>query len=293
MSTQDPQIQYPPLLASADATSAEQQQWFYWSTGAQLGALASSALFAIAPAGMGHRVGPIGALIFVLIALGIQISGVVGRSEQRWYEARAAAESVKSASWQFAVGGESFRVEDETAQRRFRQMLSDILAGLPDLDIGTKTGQDHTATSGMSDLRLKSRAERLSAYLEGRVQDQREWYARKASWNKRRATIYMWLVVGLEVLAVLLGLLRASDVIDIELVGFFAACASGILAWTQAKKYSSLAKAYAVTSLEISVLVETLTACSTEEEWAQAVHDSEAAFSREHTMWRARRQGPI
>jgi hypothetical protein len=61
----------------------------------------------------------------------------------------------------------------------------------------------------------------------------------------------------------------------------------------QAKKYANLSEAYAVTSHEVSLVPSTLSAEATEEEWAQAVHDAEAAFSREHTMWQARRQGPV
>lgn len=181
MTSSVPDIQYPPLQGASEDKSAEQQRWFYWSTGLQLGALAASALLALLPADLGDRSGPISALILVLLALGIQISGVVGRSEQKWYEARAAAESVKSASWQFAMGGESFRIDDAHAPIRFRRMLADVLEGLPDLDIGTSATDDRTATSGMLTTRDKSLQERQNLYLVGRVRDQRHWYTKKAA----------------------------------------------------------------------------------------------------------------
>jgi hypothetical protein len=69
--------------------------------------------------------------------------------------------------------------------------------------------------------------------------------------------------------------------------------AVAVIGWMQAKKYASLSEAYAVTSHEVALVASTLSAELDEDAWAQAVHDAEAAFSRELTMWQARRQAPV
>jgi hypothetical protein len=75
-------------------------------------------------------------------------------------------------------------------------------------------------------------------------------------------------------------------------LGVLAAGTASVAAWQQTKNYSSQSEAYAVTSHEVAIVAETIGPAIDESSWAQAVHDAEAAFSREHTLWLARRQGP-
>ncbi|MBW9210113.1 DUF4231 domain-containing protein [Mumia sp. zg.B21] len=285
-------LDYPPLWHAADEKATEQQRLFYWATAAQLGALALAALTALIPASAEVRMGPAITLLLFLVAMVIQVTGVASRAEQTWYDARAAAESIKSAAWQFAVGGESFRLDDSRASSRFTDLLRDVLKSLKSLDIGDGSGAAAGVTESMKNLRRAPLNVRRSTYRRDRVGDQVAWYSSKAQWNKRRARQFGTAVVVIEALAVVLGLLRVMDVFDSDLLGAVAACAAGLIGWSQAKKYSSLAESYGVTSHEVVLVSTSLDSSGDEAAWAQSVHDAESAFSREHTLWRARRQGP-
>lgn len=284
---------FPALLDATEKASASHQSAFFWSTGWQLGLLAAAAGTALIPEGWLGNLGPIVTLVLFLGALALQAGGVAPRAERRWYDARAAAESIKTASWEFAVGGEAFRLDDGTAEARYHDVLKRVLANVKSLDVGAAGTKNASVTPSMKALRAKDRAERAAVYLSGRVEDQVDWYSSKADDNKRLARRFGIAVIAVEAVAVLVGLLRVSGSLGPDYLGPLAACAAGIVGWMQAKKYSNLAQAYAVTSHEVSLVPVTLDPSHSEESWAQAVHDAEAAFSREHTMWQARRQGPV
>lgn len=284
---------FPALLGATEDASAAQQTAFYWATSLQLGLLAAAAWAALIPEDRLGKIGPIVTLLLFLGALVIQLGGFASRAERRWYDARAASESIKTASWEFAVGGEAFRLDDGTAEARYLGVLQRVLANVESLDVGAAGTANASATPSMKALRGKYRAERAAAYLSGRVEDQVRWYSTKAADKKRLAWRFGIAVLLVELAAVLLGLLRVSGSLTPDYLGPLAACAAGLVGWMQANKYSGLAQAYAVTSHEVSLVLATLDPSESEESWAQAVHDAEAAFSREHTMWQARRQGPV
>lgn len=285
-------MQFPALLQAAEAVSAVQQRNFYLATGVQLAGLALASLASLVPADAAGGAGPMATLALLLIAIAVQLSSLATKSEQRWYDARAAAESIKSASWQFAVGGESFRIGDDKARARFTEMLQDVLKGLPALNIGLTTNASASVTPTMLELRESDGARRVAVYRHERVADQVAWYAKRADWNRHRSNFFWGAIVAVEAVAVVLGLVRVRGGLELDLLSAFVAAAAGLIGWTQAKKYASLAESYTVTSLEVGLVAEALVT-DTEDAWAQSVHDAEAAFSREHTMWRARRQGPM
>jgi hypothetical protein len=238
------------------------------------------------------RLGPILAFVFFLLALIVRVSGIGDEAERRWYDARAAAESIKSASWQYSVGGEAYRLTESDSDQRFTEFLQKVLKTLPHLDIAASADGNFSATTNMKALRDSAQTDRAATYVKERVNDQIGWYSRKAKWNKKRATWWTWILIAVEGAAVLLGLLRLLKIYDVNLLGIFAAAGAGIAAWQQTKNHSSLSEAYVVTSYEAKRVGETIDAQADEETWAQMVHDAEAAFSREHTLWLARRQGP-
>lgn len=287
------QLDFPSLLDSTERVSADAQKCFFLATGGSFALLAAGALGALIPAESYKNIGPILTVFFLVSALVVQISGVANRQERKWYVARAAAESIKTASWEFAVGGEAFRINDPNAEMRFRDVLRKILDNVGSLDIGAVGMSGAMVTESMKNLRSADRATRAETYRVLRVDDQIKWYSSKAAHNRSRYRQLGVVVVIVEFVAIILGLFRVSGSVDADLLGPAAAIAAGFIGWMQAKKYASLSEAYAVTSHEVSLVPPTLSTSESEDEWAQAVHDAEAAFSREHTMWQARRQGPV
>ncbi|AQS74748.1 hypothetical protein CA40472_04750 [Corynebacterium ammoniagenes] len=287
-------LEFPSLLAATEKVSASAQKSFFFATGSAFLLLAVASLAAlVSPSGSIGFVGSIVSVASFIGALVIQLSSAKKEQEQKWYQARAASESIKTASWEFAVGGEAFRLDDATAEDRFSETLREILSDLKSLDIGTAVTTESSATESMAALREADLATRAETYRSQRVDDQVKWYSAKAAQNKNRNRRYIILVVCVEVIAILLGLFSIAGHGTIDLMSPAAAIAAGLIGWMQAKKFANLSVAYAVTSHEVSLIPPTLFSAATEPEWAQAVHDAEAAFSREHTMWLARRQGPV
>jgi hypothetical protein len=68
--------------------------------------------------------------------------------------------------------------------------------------------------------------------------------------------------------------------------------AAGFSAWTQAKRHDELQTSYAVAADELTNLEAKVELCTSETELLAHVEDVEEAISREHTMWRARRNVP-
>lgn len=289
-------FEFPELLNSVEQVSANAQKRFYFTTGATLTLLAAGSFTALVPPASFYRLGSV--LTFVIFfATGIlQVSGFAREEEKRWYDARAAAESIKAISWEFAVGGEAFRKEDgkepEEEEKRYLGALKDILGNVDSLDIGVGEGCKSAITGTMKKLRAANLSTRCEEYCKKRVEDQVLWYSKRAKWNKKQNKLFTWLVVIFESAATLFGLFRICGAFSINFLGPIAAVASGLVGWMQAKKYANLAEAYGMASHEIHLLRSTLNASVDEATWAQSVHDAEAAFSREHTMWQARRQSP-
>ncbi len=286
-------MKFPVLFDAADAIAAESQRKFLRALRAELVALSAAALVAQLPARELGGAGPVAALALFSVALAIRISRVEQHAQRQWYDARAAAESIKSASWQYTVGGEAYRTDDETATSRFQSDLRRYLGQLTHLDVPTGLPSESGATSDMQALRRMPVVDRAETYLRDRVEDQLSWYSTNAERNKRRARRWWTVTVAFEAAAVAVGLARVIAKFDVDWLGVLAAVAASLAAWQQAKRYTELSESYSVTSHEVGLIRSTLDRSATERDWAQFVHDAEAAFSREHTLWLARRQGPL
>jgi len=286
-------MNFPALFDAADTIAAESQRKFLRALRAEVVALSAAALVAQFPARQLSGAGPIASLALFAVALAIRISRVEEHAQREWYDARAAAESIKSASWQYAVGGEAYRVEDPAAEARFQDDLRRYLGQLPHLDVPTGSPAQCGATSDMQALRRMPVPDRAETYLRDRVEDQLDWYSTNARRNKQRARRWWAATVAIEAAAIAVGLARVIAKFDIDWLGVLAAIAASLAAWQQAKRYTELSESYSVTSHEVGLIRSSLDRNAAEPDWAQFVHDAEAAFSREHTLWLARRQGPL
>lgn len=292
MGSEHSEPELPALWKAADDASASNQKSFFNIKRWELGGLAVGAAAALLPGPIWWSVGPFVCVAAFILVLALQAFDVGARAEARWYDARATAESIKSAAWQFAVGGEAFRLSDADAEERFTRRLEAVLAAVPKLDIGPVSGTAAGVTPSMELIRALPLADRISVYRQFRAQDQVRWYARKAQLNRARSRLFKRVIIGVGVVAIAVGVVRFKLEFDPDFLGLLAAICAGLIAWTQAKKYAFLAESYSVTSHEVNLVAATLKSAKSEDEWAQLVHDAEAAFSREHTMWQARRQAP-
>lgn len=289
--TWDERTLLPHFFHQADESARVAQRTFLFWKGAEFTCLAAAAIFALFSKQVLWGAGPWLTVISFGTAIAIRISPLLRNAENTWYDARAAAESIKTAAWQFAVGGESFRIGDGSAPDRFRKLVSDICRALPSWQRGS-FGDEPLITDGMATLRRASRQTRSTMYREHRVNEQTTWYAQKAAINRLRSRLWTVGVLLVEAAALVVGVVNLIEPIGVDLLGAFAAVAAAIVGWQQTKQFNNLAEVYAVTSNEVALVKDSLDE-SSEEVWAQSVTDAEAAFSREHSMWLSRRQGPL
>lgn len=282
----------PALWHATDKAAATSQTRFFRLKLVELVGLAIGAASGLIPGSWAGGTGPVISVVAFLIVLLLQVSRFGVKEESLWYDARAAAESIKSAAWQYAVGGEAFRLDYANAETLFVTRLREILANVPKLNIGSVTTIRDEVTPTMAEVRMLSQLDRAHVYRQLRIADQVSWYAKKAEWNRTRSRTFTGFTVAVEAAAVISGLLRFKFETDTDMLGLLAAVAAGLIAWSQAKKYAFLAESYTVTSHETNLVAATVKAPVSESQWSQSIHDAEAAFSREHTMWQARRQGP-
>lgn len=254
---------------------------------------------AVAAFGGAVSIGEIGSIVgawLILIgfsaALVSEILSWVYQPDRTWYDGRAAAESIKTLAWRYAVCADPFpaSLTESEAQKRLRDRVHAVTAELSDVLVFT--GEGVIATSAMNDLRAQPFDVRKKSYIEGRTKEQQRWYASKARFNQKWSRVWRSALLLTEIIAVTLALGKVIGGWPIDFAGLLGAVIAAGAAWVAVKQFSPLAAAYSVASNELSMQAEVL--ASTEESaWTHEVADAEEAISREHTTWIASRTGRI
>jgi SMODS and SLOG-associating 2TM effector domain 3/SMODS and SLOG-associating 2TM effector domain 1 len=280
----------PELFRLADATSQTGQRRFMQATSSRL-ALAIAA----AVCGTLSYLVKIGAVEILSIAAAaafavaflIEIWLLSEAPDRRWFDGRALAESAKTLTWRYAVGGSPFPLSQGDADHYFIEQLAELLN-----DAGTTNifPSAQPATSApVSELRRRSLEHRRERYLRERILEQQQWYAQKAHYNARRAGYWRLALIILELAGVVVAALKAFGVIHIDLTSIVSTVLGVGVAWLAVKQHEATAHAYRLASHELWLISARLRTVENEESWAAEVADAEEAISREHTMWRAAR----
>lgn len=281
------QVDFPEAFVVPDTLSLDGQRQFIRSTRLQLLLLvtASSAGAFAWSLDNGWDVPALIAGLAFTAAAGLRALLLIRRPHRDWYDGRAATESIKTLSWKYAVGGDPFLLKEADAEAHFVEVVRDVLGSFEALRETRSTSADPTQT--MQHLRRAPLADRQQAYLTGRISDQKNWYKRKAEWNRQRARFWGSLMLALQIAAAAGAFLKGFDVISIDLFGLAGAAAASAAAWLETKQHHTIARAYSVAANELRSIEELAERPTTEEEWGVFVAESEEAISREHTMWKA------
>jgi hypothetical protein len=283
--------QFPALYRAQSERSARAQRDVLTAVKVSLGgALVAAVLGAFEVKRNDVDFAALGASLGFLLSLFASSWLLWRRPERDWYDARASAESIKTLTWQFAVAGGEFASKDESdaeTRSRFLARLREILDGLR--GVGTPVSANGSQISRtMLELRASSLELRQSAYRTGRIEDQQDWYAKKAGWNEKQRKIWATITLLLQAAGFGGGIARAFFALEVDSLGIAAALVAAATAWARTKDYAELAEAYAVTSQEIGLLRGEVMPTN-EADWGVFVERAERAFSREHTLWRARK----
>ena len=213
-----------------------------------------------------------------------------GAALRRWYEARAAAESLKTLAWRYAVRAEPFgMVEPETADGEFIRRSRDVLQHLQTIDVALNPVGGDQITVPMRSLRAASLDSRRDAYRRGRVEDQIEWYRAKAEAHARSQRKWARVTILANAFAIAGAVPRVLGIVQVDVLGILATVAGSATAWSQARQHGSLVAAYSLAEHELRLVVAVLPTIDAEARWAEFAADAEEAISREHTMWLASR----
>jgi len=283
-----PTLQFPAVYHAADQLAIAGRRRSYRLLFVQLVALTAAAGFAAINWHLGSvRISSGIASLLFLIALVLALASAAVKPERSWYIGRAVAESVKSLTWLYAVGGDPFAVDTAgETEERLASRLQALASGLG--DAASPPSNPVQIDESVRRLRRLDMVDRRAAYLEGRVNDQVLWYSSKAESNRVRARGWIAAFVVVSGLGIVGAGLEAADIVEFGFVSLLAAIAASFSAWTQAKQHSILAASYALASQELVIARFIVEAARTEREFAIAAGDAEDAISREHATWVAR-----
>ncbi|WP_406202207.1 DUF4231 domain-containing protein [Kitasatospora sp. NBC_01560] len=291
----------PALFWSADSASLQGQRRSVLLSAWELVLLVAAAAFGSAdgaPWAWPAAVAYLGA---------IAVAVVVSRQNPQglWYEGRAAAESVKTLAWKFAVRADAYQPPPRSlpdAEGLYSFQLGRVLnAFRGSRAVGAGAGTDSSEgdgariTGAMRGLRDQPLSVRREVYLRERIQVQRDWYRAKARYCARAGFWTGVLGVVLPLLGLVLAVLRALGWFGYDALGTVSAVAASAAAWAQLRQYRPLAAAYRLAADELELIRSQLArldvgSADAEEIWARLARDAEDAVSREHTTWQARRE---
>lgn len=214
-----------------------------------------------------------------------------------WYNARAVAESIKTICWRFATKSEPYNISEIDAKRLLLKTIKDIVDMNHDFqkNISSRFSSDQQIPDNMAQMRELPLIERLEIYYKYRVIDQRNWYIKKSSWNRRRSYIFFTILIVVSIILSIFLFLDLKESIQSSTaqvyypIEILLSILSVIFTWVQTKKYKELDKSYALASHEIGFIATQKELVKTENDLSEYVINSENAFSREHTQWIARK----
>lgn len=282
--------QLPGLYRAADKASQEAQKTYFLSLSCYLVLL----VFAVVVATYFSKsdIGAIISAILFFLTLALLIALRVMQPDDLWYNGRAVAESVKTRAWRWMMRAEPYDNDNlELTSKQFIDDLSTIFAQNTKVThkLPTKEYLKEPISARMGEIRKKNINDRIEIYKSDRIQNQSDWYSRKADFNKKRSKLWFWASVILHTTAIVMLLIKIAKpslLLPIEVV---ATTASSILAWLQAKKHNELASSYTLTAHEIVLISAGPLSVSNEKTFSDYVLNTETAFSREHTQWAARK----
>ncbi len=288
-----PALTYPALYAADYAASLAGQQGYKWLVVADLGLLGTAAAISLANQ-VFPRLGENWSLVIAAALLAVAfVAKYVNRHrgyDAQWFDGRAVAETVKSATWRYAMGARPF-VGSDKADAAFVALLRETIQAraslMPHLHHLPANGRQ--MPKGLDEIRAAPLEMRRTMYLAQRLQNQAAWYASKAEANSRSASRWFWagMAAQLAALVVAIALIVMPDAPDV--VAVFTTFAAAIAAWTQFRRHDELSKSYSLAAHELAFLRAEVEDAASERTFRKAVDDTESAISREHTMWMAKR----
>ncbi|MFE3742111.1 DUF4231 domain-containing protein [Streptomyces sp. NPDC059096] len=299
----------PVLFHHADAIAVRRQREAVNATRRQLLLLVLGALLTSLPwrgtvGGSFQLVSALGALAYAGV-LPVTFRSAGQRAKSHWQLNRSAAEFIKSLSWRYAVHGAPFDTGSAGAAELFATRMEAGLAELrkvgwqdpredprespPEGADGGRGAPGELITPAMRMLRNKPFAARKETYVRDRLIEQRNWYHRRTVVSRRATALWSATIALLTLLALLLAVLRTFSVTDSgAFLGLLSASAAACLAWSEIRRHQPLISAHSLVEEDLAAMHTAMETMVTEEQWANAVYETERIVSPQHTDWLVR-----
>lgn len=290
---------YPSLYRCADTASLKAQGTYLLFNKVYLGSLvlgsATSAFTAIGAPTVNTYLYT-GLAVVLVVGLLILWAMRARQDDKIWFDGRAVAESVKTATWRFMMKAQPFH-EDSSAETQFLADLKEIREARPHLGkhlAAAMNADGAVITDFMKERRSSSLEERREFYASARIRDQKTWYAKKAKLNVETGAKWFRAIALLQVAIVTIAIAQAaSGGLGINPIPIVTTCAAAVAAWSQMKRHDELAQSYALAAQELEEIEAIASNQADEDAFSQLVEQTENSISREHTMWCARRDVPL
>lgn len=281
----------PQLFISADRSSSAGQKAYLNGTITKYAALVLAAACGLPAAVIPEssiKIGGVLSILLFIFSLFIEIALWRSHPERSWYDGRALAESVKTLTWKLAVGGEPFplSMSSGSARQAFLSKLSSLRSRYK---VDVQPAEGAYLPDWIFQYRSMTLQQRRDAYLRERLEDQKVWYASKATASRKAARQWRVALIVLELTGATVALLATMNVFEVPLSGVVSTLIAGIGVWLASRQHDSNARAYGTAALDLGEAEAKITATRTEADWAREMNDAEDAISREHTLWLASR----
>ena len=206
--------------------------------------------------------------------------------QEKWYNCRATAESVKCITWCWMMGAEPY--SRGNADKKLKAEIFKMYEGVKSLIHLPENCNDGDCfvSTKMREVRGSNLDEKKDFYKNHRYEDQKKWYASKGKFNGEK---HKYGFLAFNVLYIIVSVLFLYNIFQDENISttYILTMASALVAWMEAKRYSDLKNAYTVSSCDIQMMGAADNIID-EKEFAKYVRNCENAFSREHVRWAAR-----
>jgi hypothetical protein len=234
------------------------------------------------------------ALISLILSFCLKLIIKVGKWDKKWFDTRAVAESIKTVTWRYIMGVEPYEnsLSAEDADRKFVDKLGEILKSVSKASgsLAKNVGSGQQITNRMREVRQMNIEERKTIYLQQRIKDQKDWYSKKAKYNSDKETMWFWVTIIVELLAIFAAIYILNTLYStFNPIGTFTTLVVVFTAFNQTKKHGELSQSYAIAAQELSSIESLAVHIKNEESLSDYVRDTENAISKEHTMWCAKR----
>jgi hypothetical protein len=220
-----------------------------------------------------------------VITLGLLIFQQAKNYMKGWQNARFIAESVLTNGWLFGFKIGIYNTIEKDARNHFIDTIDKIEK---EVELKNFLSMYSSSEPSISTWMLKifndqSIDSKKQFYIKYRLDDQIEWYTKKAKFNMTKSNTWFILSIGLLLTGIVLTLF--ITLFEFSVLGLLSTITTAILTWRQTKRFDELKVTYAVAAKELHSLKAKFELEKDETDILKFVEEAEKSISREHKLW--------